>query len=168
MQLSAAKDKAEGLRAVTGDMVSSSDLADLTRSAEAVEDRSKELASKQAETLEQVSEELLCSPEIIRQVFCLKLASCCSGRCVAQLATFKGKICTAGRQVSVWHLMWVSLPYGCLEVWRVHVSLWNPLQSSHLPPFLQAIPLDSLTCLPFSNIEVSVRLLTDLGLGLAA
>lgn len=53
---------------MTGDMVSSSDLADLTRSAEAVEDRSKELASKQAETLEQVSEELLCSPEIIRQV----------------------------------------------------------------------------------------------------
>ena len=53
---------------MTGDMVSSSDLADLTRSAEAVEDRSKELTSKQAETLEQVSEELLCSPEIIRQV----------------------------------------------------------------------------------------------------
>lgn len=52
---------------MTGDMVSSSDLADLTRSAEAVEDRSKELASKQAETLEQVAEELLCSPEIIRQ-----------------------------------------------------------------------------------------------------
>ena len=52
---------------MTGDMVSSSDLADLTRSAEAVEDRSKELAGKQAETLEKVSEELLCSPEIIRQ-----------------------------------------------------------------------------------------------------
>ncbi|KAL3135857.1 hypothetical protein ABBQ32_007413 [Trebouxia sp. C0010 RCD-2024] len=67
LQLSAAKETAEGLRAMTGDMVSSSDLADLTRSAEAVEERSKELASKQAETLEQVAEELLCSPEIIRQ-----------------------------------------------------------------------------------------------------
>ncbi len=51
-----------------GDMVSSSDLADLTKSAQAVEERSKELASKQAENLEQVSEELLCSPEIIRWV----------------------------------------------------------------------------------------------------
>ena len=77
MQLSAAKDTAESLRAMTGDMVSSSDLADLTRSAEAVEDRSKELASKQAETLEQVSEELLCSPEIIRQVIHLLVTSCC-------------------------------------------------------------------------------------------
>ena len=73
MQLSSIKDTVEGLRAMTGDMVSSSDLADLTHSAEAVEDRSKELASKQAETLEQVSEELLCSPEIIRQVPCLLL-----------------------------------------------------------------------------------------------
>ena len=77
MQLSAAKDAADTLRAMTGDMVSSSDLADLTRSAEAVEDRSKELASKQAETLEQVSEELLCSPEIIRQVSCLQVTTCC-------------------------------------------------------------------------------------------
>lgn len=51
---------------MVGGMVSSSDLADLTRSAQAVEERSKELASKQAENLEQVSEELLCSPEIIR------------------------------------------------------------------------------------------------------
>ena len=67
LQLSAAKESTESLRAMTGDMVSSSDLADLTRSAEAVEERSKELASKQAETLEQVAEELLCSPEIIRQ-----------------------------------------------------------------------------------------------------
>jgi len=56
------------LRGMIGDMVSSSDLADLTKSAQAVEDRSKELASKQAENLEQVSEELLCSPEIIRWV----------------------------------------------------------------------------------------------------
>ena len=67
LQLSAAKESTESLRAMTGDMVSSSDLADLTRSAEAVEERSTELASKQAETLEQVAEELLCSPEIIRQ-----------------------------------------------------------------------------------------------------
>ena len=51
-----------------GGMVSSSDLADLTKSAQAVEERSKELASKQAENLEQVSEELLCSPDIIRWV----------------------------------------------------------------------------------------------------
>ena len=93
MQLSAAKDTAESLRAMTGDMVSSSDLADLTRSAEAVEDRSKELASKQAETLQQVSEELLCSPEIIRQVFCLKVTFYCSRRCQAHLATIEGKFC---------------------------------------------------------------------------
>ena len=51
---------------MTGDIVSSSDLADLTKSAQAVEARSQELASKQAEALELVSEELLCSPEIIR------------------------------------------------------------------------------------------------------
>ena len=87
MQLSSVKDTVESLRAMTGEMVSSSDLADLTRSAEAVEDRSRELASKQAETLEQVSEELLCSPEIIRQAFCLQVTSCCSRRgCHAQLA----------------------------------------------------------------------------------
>lgn len=72
LQLSAAKETVDSLRAMTGDMVSSSDLADLTRSAEAVEERSRELASKQGETLQQVAEELLCSPEIIRQV----LSSC--------------------------------------------------------------------------------------------
>ena len=42
-----------------GGMVSSSDLAELTKSAQAVEDRSRELASKQAETLEQVTEALI-------------------------------------------------------------------------------------------------------------
>ncbi|KAL0022087.1 hypothetical protein WJX79_005747 [Trebouxia sp. C0005] len=67
LQLLGDKARVESLRGMVGGMVSSSDLADLTRSAQAVEERSKELASKQAENLEQVSEELLCSPEIIRQ-----------------------------------------------------------------------------------------------------
>ena len=66
LQLVGAKDSVESLRSMAGDMVSSSDLADLTKSAQAVEERSQELASKQAENLEQVSEELLCSPEIVR------------------------------------------------------------------------------------------------------
>ena len=67
-----------------GGMVSSSDLADLTKSAQAVEERSKELASKQAENLEQVSEELLCSPEIIRWVgACACMQACvCVRVCV--------------------------------------------------------------------------------------
>lgn len=68
MQLLGDKERVESLKAMTGGMVSSSDLADLTKSAQAVEERSKELASKQAENLEQVSEELLCSPEIVRCV----------------------------------------------------------------------------------------------------
>ena len=42
------------------------DLAELTHSAQAVENRSQEIASKQAETLQQVSDELLSSPEIVR------------------------------------------------------------------------------------------------------
>lgn len=67
LQLLGDKARVESLRGMIGDMVSSSDLAELTKSAQAVEERSKELASKQAENLEQVSEELLCSPEIIRQ-----------------------------------------------------------------------------------------------------
>ena len=66
LQLLGVKDGVESLRSMTGDIVSSSDLADLTKSAQAVEARSQELASKQAEALELVSEELLCSPEIIR------------------------------------------------------------------------------------------------------
>ena len=66
LQLLSAKDGVESLRGMTGDIISSSDLAELTRSAQAVEARSQELASKQAQSLEQVSEELLCSPEIVR------------------------------------------------------------------------------------------------------
>ena len=75
-----------------GDMMSSSDLADLTKSAQAVEERSKELASKQAENLEQVSEELLCSPEIIRWVgACVRACKracvrACVGVCVCVCA----------------------------------------------------------------------------------
>lgn len=87
LQLSAAKNSAESLRGMSGDMVSSSDLADLTRSAEAVEERSKELASKQAETLEQVSEELLCSPEIVRQVSWFPPCWNVRSRCDEGLAT---------------------------------------------------------------------------------
>ncbi|DBB05544.1 TPA: hypothetical protein ACH3X1_012493 [Trebouxia sp. C0004] len=67
LQLLGDKARVDRVRGMTGGMVSSSDLAHLTKSAQAVEERSKELASKQAENLEQVSEELLCSPEIIRQ-----------------------------------------------------------------------------------------------------
>ena len=61
-----AKDGVRNLRGMIGGIVSSSDLAELTKSAQAVEARSQELASKQAKTLEQVAEELLCSPEIVR------------------------------------------------------------------------------------------------------
>ena len=53
---------------MTEGLDSAADLADLTRSAQAVEDRSQEIASKQAETLQQVSDELLSSPEIVRWV----------------------------------------------------------------------------------------------------
>lgn len=67
LQLVSAKDGVNSLKGMIGGMVSSSDLAELTKSAQAVEARSQELASKQAETLEQVAEELLCSPEIVRQ-----------------------------------------------------------------------------------------------------
>ena len=70
MQLLGDKERVDSLKAMTGGMLSSSDLTDLTNSAQAVEERSKELASKQAENLEQVSEELLCSPEIVRCVSC--------------------------------------------------------------------------------------------------
>ena len=51
---------------MTEGLDSAADLADLTRSAQAVEDRSQEIAGKQAETLQQVSDELLSSPEIVR------------------------------------------------------------------------------------------------------
>ncbi len=83
-----------------GDMVSSSDLADLTKSAQAVEDRSKELASKQAENLEQVSEELLCSPEIIRWVgacVCVCVRACVRAHvAVLSMVYFDGN-CSVGQ-----------------------------------------------------------------------
>ena len=60
------KESVEQLKGMTGQLDSAADLADLTRSAQAVEDRSQEIASKQAETLQQVSDELLSSPEIVR------------------------------------------------------------------------------------------------------
>ena len=108
MQLSAAKDAADTLRAMTGDMVSSSDLADLTRSAEAVEDRSKELASKQAETLEQVSEELLCSPEIIRQVPVSRSQLAVLGQLIMHKSAW---YCMISRQLSVWDVL-LTIDHG--------------------------------------------------------
>ena len=64
--LSGVKDSVEQLKGMTEQLDSAADLADLTRSAQAVEDRSQEIASKQAETLQQVLDELLSSPEIVR------------------------------------------------------------------------------------------------------
>jgi hypothetical protein len=45
---------------------SEGDLLDLTASAEAASETGRALAARQAEALDTVSQELLCSPEIIR------------------------------------------------------------------------------------------------------
>ena len=66
LQLHGSKDDVERLRGMIGDIEGSPDLADLSRSAQAVEARSQELAGKQADNLQRVSQELLCSPEIVR------------------------------------------------------------------------------------------------------
>lgn len=71
---------------MTEGLDSAADLADLTRSAQAVEDRSQEIASKQAETLQQVSDELLSSPEIVRWVEAhpVCVATACGARTAAR------------------------------------------------------------------------------------